>query len=67
MTQENLLNSLFLTHKYFCFFHALTVSLFEYLRLGKLQDDMEKRNIEFFLRQEKLKESTRLKGEFWPI
>ncbi len=46
------------------FFHALTVSLFEYLRLGKLQDDMEKRNIEILHFAEKVKESTRLKGEF---
>lgn len=46
------------------FFHALTVSVFEYLRLGKLQDDMEKRNQEIFLFAEKAKESTRLKGEF---
>lgn len=46
------------------FFNALTSSLFEYLRLGKLQDDMEKRNAEILHYAEKAKESTRLKGEF---
>ncbi|APJ04389.1 response regulator [Silvanigrella aquatica] len=45
-------------------FHAFTVSIFEYCRLGKLQDDMEKRNVEILHFAEKSKESTRLKGEF---
>lgn len=50
--------------EFIAFSHAITVSLFEYLRLGKLQDDMEKRNVEILQFAEKAKESTRMKGEF---
>ncbi|WP_397600176.1 response regulator [Silvanigrella sp.] len=46
------------------FSHAISVSLKEYLRLGNLQDDMEKRNIEILQFAQKAKESTRMKGEF---
>ena len=62
---ENLVEEILLFYIYLiAFFHAFTVSIFEYCRLGKLQDDMEKRNIEILQFAEKAKESTRMKGEF---
>jgi len=45
-------------------YQSLIISISEHSRLGKLREDMEKRNLEILKFAEKAKESTRLKGEF---
>ena len=61
----NLINELIFIYIYFIsFMHSAIVSIFEYYRLGKLQDDMQKRNSEILQFAEKANESTRIKGEF---
>lgn len=60
-----LIDEILLFYIYFiAFYHTSSVLIIEYCRLGQLQEDMEKRNLELYQFSEKAKESVRIKGEF---